>query len=579
MIRHASAILALALACAACATAPKPSPSRGGLGGDGVGSVAASTETHPHPGLPLEGEGDKQIQGDGDRQARGEEDKQPEGKGDKPIAGEEVFYHVFFRSFRDSNGDRIGDLDGLAAGLDYLDDLGITSILLTPLQPSPYYHNYFPTDFETIEPVYGTMDDYRDFIRAAHARGLKVYLDMEIQYVGEGHPWWTGTLGKPEAPFADFLIWRDQAHTEAEPFLTQANWEGYDGRQIGIAMVNLNAPQVRDYFERVLLQWADPHGDGSGRDGADGFRIDHLMDDLDNTHVATNLFATFWTPIIDKLKARRPGFRILAEQSDWGFGEDWLQRGSADLVFAFPLRGAIDKLDKAQVVKALRETAQHTPPGKGQIVFIENHDTDRFMSLVGNDPAKARAGAAISLLVRGEPLLYYGQELGMRGITRKGTMSDAAHIPLREAFRWRADLDAPGSAIWYRGDQPWWTDRYNRSNDGVSVEEQDAKPDSLLNWYRHLLALRTARPELRHGAQRILCDDATNVLCIEREADGERTLLLANLGTTPAKAALGEAASAHAWIDLTATDGGSAPIDPAAIVLAPMEVRVLGTAP
>ena len=147
-------------------------------------------------------------------------------------AGEEVFYHVFFRSFSDSDGDRIGDLKGMAERLDYLKDLGVTSILLTPLQPSPFYHNYFATDFESIEPAYGTMDDYTAFIRAAHARGLKVYLDMEIQYVGEGHPWWTQSQGKPGAPFADFLIWRDDAHAEAEPFLHLPKWEGYDGRMI-----------------------------------------------------------------------------------------------------------------------------------------------------------------------------------------------------------------------------------------------------------------------------------------------------------------------------------------------------------
>src|SRR5690606_32566743 len=280
-------------------------------------------------------------------------------------AGEEVFYHVFFRSFRDSDGDRIADLDGLTAGLDYLKDLGITSILLTPLQPSPFYHNYFATDFEGIEPAYGTMDDYRRFVRAAHARGLKVYLDMEIQYVGEGHPWWTQSAGKPDAPFADFLLWRDDAHAEAEPFLDQPAWESYDGNRYGIAMVNLNSPRVREYFQHVLLEWADPHGDGSGRDGADGFRIDHMMDDLDHKGVATDLFAGFWTPIIEALKQRRPGFRILAEQSDWGYGRDWLERGAADLVFAFPLRGAITRLDKAAIVEALRGTVRATPAGKG----------------------------------------------------------------------------------------------------------------------------------------------------------------------------------------------------------------------
>lgn len=489
-------------------------------------------------------------------------------------AGEEVFYHLFQRSFRDGDGDRIGDLAGLTEKLDYLADLGVTSLLLTPLQPSPFYHNYFPTDFEAIDPAYGSREDYIAFVRAAHARGLKVYLDQEIQYVGEGHPWWTRALADPGAPEADRLLWRDRAAGEAEPFLDRATWEHYDGTPIGIAMIALNDPWVRDYFERVLLFWADPHGDGSGRDGADGFRIDHMMDDLDHKGLATDLFAGFWRPIFDALRERRPGFRIMAEQSDWGYGEDWLVRGDADLVFAFPLRAAIVALDKRRIVAALHETARITPEGKGQIVFIENHDTDRYMSLVDGDPAKARAGAALSLLVAGEPLLYYGQELGMRGVTRSDpSLSDRAHIPLREAFRWSADLEAPGSAIWYADTGRWWWDeRSNRSGDGVSLEEQADDPASLHRWYRDLLALRKARPELRRGDQRVLCDDDTAVVCVLREAGQARTLLLANLGDAPARAVPGEPL-AGAWTDLL--DG--APADPAEVTLAPMEVRILGT--
>ena len=493
-------------------------------------------------------------------------------------AGEEVFYHVFMRSFADANGDRIGDLAGLTAQLGYLRELGITSILLTPLQPSPFYHNYFATDFKAIEPAYGTMEDYTAFVRAAHAHGLKVYLDQEIQYVGEGHPWLEQSRGKPDAPFADYLLWRDPAHTEPEPFLDQARWEGYDGRHIAIAMVDMNQPAVKRYFEDLLLFFADPHGDGSGRDGVDGFRIDHMMDDLDHKGLATNLFAEFWTPIFDTLRERRPGFRILAEQSDWGFGEDWLVEGDADLVFAFPLRGALIELDKAAIVEAARKTAAITPDSKGQIVFLENHDTDRFMSVLERDgstddaPARARAGAALALLMQGEPLLYYGQELGMRGITRTGTLSDSAHIPLREAMRWSADLGAPGSATWYQGDQPWWTDRYNRSSDGVSVEEQDADAGSLLNWYRSLLALRQSRPELRNGDQQFACPDSPDIVCLLRTSGTRRTLLLANLGTTPAAPGLDSALSGETWTDLL--DGGT--VDPTRPLPA-VAVRILGS--
>lgn len=487
-------------------------------------------------------------------------------------AGEEVFYHVFQRSFRDGDGDGVGDLAGLTEKLDYLADLGVTSLLLTPLQPSPFYHGYFPTDFEAIDPAYGTREEYIAFVRAAHARGLKVYLDMEIQYLGEGHPWWDAALEDPGVREAGYLLWRDRAAGEAEPFLDRAAWEHYDGQQIGIAMLDLNNPEVRDYFERVLLSWADPHGDGSGRDGADGFRIDHMMDDLDHKGLATNLFAGFWRPLFESLRERRPGFRILAEQSDWGYGGDWLVRGDADAVFAFPLRGAIVALDKAAIIEAVRRMEEVTPAGKGQIVFIENHDTDRYMSLVEGDMARARAGAALSLLLAGEPLLYYGQELGMRGTTRPDpSLSDRAHIPLREAFRWEADLDAPGSATWYRDPgQWWWDERTNRSGDGVSLEEQRNDPDSLHHWYRTLLALRQERPELRNGTQEFACADEGPVLCVLRESGAGRTLLLVNLGDAPAPLP-GDLPDTGGWVVLAG--GGQGPGD----ALAPMEVRILGT--
>jgi glycosidase len=484
---------------------------------------------------------------------------------------EESFYHIFFRSFRDSNGDRIGDIKGLTGELDYLQDLGVTSLLLTPIQPSPFYHNYFATDFAGIDPAYGTMADYFAFIRAAHAHGLKVYLDQEIQYVAEGHPWLTQSRGRRNAPFADRILWRGPGHQDPEPFLNLPAWQGWEGRYHGIAMVDLRSPAVKRYFEHQLLFWADPHGDGSGRDGADGIRIDHMMDDLDNKHILTNLFADFWAPIFAKLRARRPGFRILAEQADWGYGEDWLTRGRADLVFAFPLRGALLKLDKADIVRAVRETEAKTPAGKGQIVFLENHDTDRSMSLFEGDPARARAAAAIALLLRGEPLIYYGQELGMRGKALQGGLSDGNHIPLREAFRWSTDLDAPGSAIWYKGDGRWWTGRSNRSNDGVSLEEEAARPDSLFNWYRTLLALRRQRPELRRGDQRMLCEESAEVLCLLRSQGDRHTLLMVNLGRNDARATAPVGAG---WIDLI----GREPADSAApLLLRPLEVRIFGT--
>lgn len=486
----------------------------------------------------------------------------------------QIFYQIFVRSFRDSNGDRIGDLPGITSKLGYIKKLGATTILLTPLQPSPFYHNYFATKFKAIDPAYGTMADYFTFIRAAHALGLKVYLDEEFQYVAQGNPWWRDSICKPHARFADYLLWKDRRHCIAQPFLDKPKWKSYDGRWIGIAMVNLENPAVRRYFQKLLLFWADPHGDGSGRDGVDGFRIDHMMDDLDHKHLETHLFSRFWAPIFRALKARRPGLRILAEQANWGYGHRWLTRGHADMVFAFPLRQALVSLKKAQIVRAIRATAAATPPGKTQVLLLENHDTDRYMSDVGDNPAKARAGAAIELSLAGDPLIYYGQELGMRGRAIPHDDSDEVQIPSREAFRWRRNLLAPGSAIWYRSDPRAWKDRYNRSDDGVSLQEERAEPDSLYHWYRKLIALRRTRPSLSEGRQRLVCSASAEVLCVLRRKGGQRTLLMVNLGAKSARARLARGVQGHrAWRDLLR--GG--PVSPAHLVLRPLEVRLLGT--
>jgi len=486
----------------------------------------------------------------------------------------QVFYQIFVRSFRDSNGDRIGDLRGITARLQYIKRLGATTLLLTPLQPSPFYHNYFATKFKAIDPAYGTMADYFDFIRAAHALGLGVYLDEEFQYVAQGHPWWRDSICKPHARFADYLLWRDRRHCVAEPFLDKPKWQGYDGRWIGIAMVNLENPAVQRYFRKLLLFWADPHGDGSGRDGVDGFRIDHMMDDLDHKHLDTHLFARFWTPIFRALKARRPGLRILAEQADWGYGHRWLTQGHVDMVFAFPLRQALVSLKKAQIVRALAATAAATPRGKTQVLFLENHDVDRYMSAVGDDPARARAGAAIELTLAGDPLIYYGQELGMRGRAIPNDHSDEVQIPSREAFRWRRNLLAPGSAIWYRSDARAWHVRYNRSGDGVSLQEERTEPHSLYRWYRRLLALRHARPSLSEGSQRLVCPASPYVLCVLRRQASQRTLLLVNLGSAAARPVLAPGATDRlAWQDLLR--GGR--VSPASVLLRPLQVRLLGT--
>ena len=449
-------------------------------------------------------------------------------------ATDEVFYQIFVRSFRDSDGDRIGDLPGIEHALPYLKRLGVTSLLLTPICPSPFYHNYFCTSFDAVDPAYGGERAWRSLVRAVHARGLKIYLDVEDQYVAQGHPWWTQSQGNPASPYSRYLIYHGPGNTQpATAVFDITGAPAYDGRPVGITTVNLRDPAVEAYFQRIFLAFVDPNGDGRFTDGVDGFRLDHMMDDLDGKPELKNLFADFWAPIFARVRAANPRVRFIAEQGDWGDGEDWLTRGGADLVFAFPLQRAIATLNRDSIAAAIAATLARTPAGKGQIVFVENHDVERFASRVAGDARQERIGAALDLLLQGTPLIYYGQEIGMKGKQASNWGWGWNDIPVREAFRWTAHEQDPGSAIWYRGSGAWWTGRFNRDGDGISVAQEQNDPASLLSFYRRLIALRRARPELRDGDERVLPTDRPDVLAVLRSTPTRASLLLVNLSDQP----------------------------------------------
>jgi glycosidase len=379
------------------------------------------------------------------------------------------------------------------------------------------------------------MDDYRRLVRAIHARGMKLYLDQEFQYVAYDHPWFTSALGNAASPFSDFLIFHGPNNTKPEegPFgITIA--DRFPGAQTGITTVNMKSPKVRAWAADYLLRWVDPNGDGDFSDGVDGFRLDHMMDDLDNKHILTGLFDGFWKPLFARLKARNPGLHLIAEQWDWGDGGDFLRRGGVDAAFAFPLASAIRSFDKAKIVAAIDQIGKAIPAGKHELVFVENHDMQRIASDPGITREKLRTAATLAMLLEGTPLIYYGQELGMRGELRPEYKSDEKDIGDREAFEWSGKVEAPGQANWYKGPKSYWTERFASDDDGVSVAEEDGDPESLLNHYRRLLNLRRSYPALRSDMQRVLPTDA-RLLVVERGRGAGRILLIANLSDQTAE--------------------------------------------
>lgn len=449
--------------------------------------------------------------------------------------GDEVVYHIFTRSMRDSNGDGEGDLRGIQQSLPYLQKLGVTTILLTPLYPSHVNHNYFATNFEGIDPEYGTMEDFRALVREIHRRKMRILLDMEFQYIVDDHPWWKAAKADPKSPFADYMLWEDRAKGIAEkgPFDLRVI-EHFGKNTHGVTTVNLKAEPVKAYFDKYLHDWVDPNRDGKFDDGVDGFRLDHMMDDLDLRGLLTSLFTDFWKPRFDKLRTVNPRLTFVAEQWDWGYGADFLTVGDTDAVFAFPIHDAIRKFDKAALVTAIERTATLTPAGKHQFVFAENHDVSRLASDKGMTPERLRTAATLMMFLKGTPIIYYGQELGTPGVIDSGYKTDESAIAVREAFQWDATEASPRHAIWYRNPaERYWNNRFGRDNDGISVAEQDGDAKSLLNHYRRIAGLRRTFGALRTGDQRVITS-VPELLVIERKQSSKTFLLVANLSDKPA---------------------------------------------
>ncbi len=448
----------------------------------------------------------------------------------------EVIYHVFLRSFYDSNGDRHGDFNGLRQKLDYIQDLGATSILLLPLYDADCYHNYFANDFKKMDSKFGSFDDYISLVKELHKRKMKIYMDMETQYVTYQHKWFTESINNPASPYANYLLFDDAAHTIPSTMvfgLRELN--SYDGKVIKVTTVNLKSKDVLNYNIELFKYFMDPNKDGKFDDGVDGFRLDHAMDKLDDKPTLTNLLSEFWNPLIKELKKANPAVSVVAEQADWNdYGYSYFEKGGVDRMFGFGLQRAILSFNKKQLIQKADSVLNKIPKGTAQIIFLENHDLDRFATLESTIQ-KQKLAASLQLLIGGIPSIYYGQEVGMKGRGMNGQYGngDGNDIPRREAFEWYANEEGAGVATWYANTGVWWTKRNNQPNDGISVEEQKSDANSLLNHYKQLLKLRAAHPALATGTYAYFPSDNESVFSFSRTSATQRIVVAANLSDQP----------------------------------------------
>ncbi len=440
-----------------------------------------------------------------------------------------VFYEIFIRSFQDSDGDGIGDIQGLIDRLDYLndgdpatnDDLGVTGIWLMPPFEAHSYHGYDVTDYYAIESEYGSEADMRRLVAEAHQRGIAVIVDMVINHTSSRHPWFmSARIGEPE--YADWHIWAEEDPGYAGPWGAPA-WHSAGGRYYygvfwdGMPDLNLNSAAVTQELYDVATFWL--------RDiGVDGFRLDaikHLIE-VDESQENRPESRAWLAEYEAHLESVKPHSFTVGEV----FGgaafivARYVNDGAIDLGFDFNLA---DKIISAAQRGSNREIARahqivmREYPLNQFAAFLTNHDQDRLANRLRFDSGKNKVAASLLLTGPGVPFLYYGEEIGMTGAKPDER--------LRTPMRW----DGSPYAGFTTGDALWQP--LNDAADGTSnnVEAQSEDPDSLLSHYRALIHLRNSHSALRRGNFQPVDSIPRQVYAFLRHDAEQALLVLINL--------------------------------------------------
>lgn len=441
-----------------------------------------------------------------------------------------VFYEIFVRSFQDSDGDGVGDINGLIQRLDYLNDgdpttttdLGITGIWLMPIMESPSYHGYDVVDYYKVDEEYGTAEDFRRLMEEAHQRGIRVIIDLVINHTSSQHPWFTAANAGDPA-YRDWYIWADPAPSYLGPWGQQVWYSGQDGYYYavfwsGMPDLNLNNPAVTAELYNITRFWLEDMG-------VDGFRMDAVRHFIENGAAQENTPATHaW------LQAYHTYYKSVNPNA-FTVGETWTDTQNAahyavdenDIAFEFNLAEAYVRAGGSPIASdiALAQLVDASWPPNQFGVFLTNHDQNRVMSVL-RDTTKAKLSASLLLTSPGVPFLYYGEEIGM-----SGTKPDE---DIRLPMQWTSD----SATVGFTTGQPWRAPAADYPE--VSVALQDGDPDSLLNHYRTLIHLRNTHEALREGEWVLVEANSNRLYSFLRYTENEMILVLFNLNPNPVTA-------------------------------------------
>src|SRR5216110_494633 len=434
-----------------------------------------------------------------------------------------VCYEVFVRSFYDSNGDGIGDLNGLIEKLDYIAKLGASCIWLMPVAKSPSYHGYDVSDYYRVEPAYGTNDDFKRLVAEAHRRGIVVLVDMVLNHSSSEHPYFQAALHDTTSPYRAWYRFAPAPlgkgpHGGDDWHRSPVRDEYYYGVfWSGMPDLNYQTPAVRDEAKKIATFWL--------RDlGADGFRLDavpYLVEEgtclmgCPGTHAFLHEYAAH----IDSVK---PGAYTVGEA--WGNIDEMMPYYPDQLTSYFGFELADSLLSAVRTGSAAGLLTgfvrlQDTLPAYRWSPFLSNHDQTRVLTALGGGVTRAKQAATLLLTLPGLPFIYYGEEIGMTG--------DKPDPRLRTPMQW-----SPRAGVGFTTGPAWEAQQPDSMVVNVALEDTD--PGSLLNLYRKLIHLRRQNDALATGTLVPLSASSPRVATYVRRAGDHVVLVVANLGAAPA---------------------------------------------
>jgi glycosidase len=433
-----------------------------------------------------------------------------------------VFMEIFVRAYQDSDGDGIGDIKGLTQRLDYLKALGVTGLWLMPVNPSQDGdHGYAVKDYRAIAPEYGTLTDFDALLAKAHQLGIGIVIDYVINHSAAQHPAFINSRTARDNAYRNWYIWQDIAPTGwsiygGNPWRSTSVGAYFAGFWDQMPDFNLKNSSVVSWHHDNLRFWLNR--------GVDGFRFDAVGNLVENgasawenqpeNHVVmAGVLATLSTYANRFMVCEAPGIPQRFAQSD-----------SCGRAFAFGYQTDLVLAARGNATDAVARIANYwTAAPEGMVGFASNHDAfagQRLFDQFSGDPARLRLAAATYLLQSRSPFIYYGEEVGMAGAANL-----SGDPKLRTPMSWTADALGAG----FTTGTPFRAMSGNVSTANVSV--QNADPASLLNFYRHVIALRNNLPSLQRGSY-LAASTNGNLMTFQRTLGAEKTLLVFNYGST-----------------------------------------------